>query len=111
MAKFICLLPGKELPDVKEDFRAAQKLEQYRLGEKALYLPRGFSWEYIPRSEIRRAEDSHRVISAGHCVTVREEKPAVDLVTDSGVFTLNLEKRSSAEAVLAALGNQKGDKT
>lgn len=111
MAKFTCLLPGKDLPDVKEDYRAARKLEQYRLGEKALYLPRGFSWEYIPRSEIRRAEDSHRVISAGHCVTVREEKPAVDLVTDSGVFTLNLEKRSSAETVLGALGNQKGDKT
>ena len=111
MAKFTCLLPGKELPDVKEDFRAARKLEQYRLGEKALYLPRGFSWEYIPRSEIRRAENTHRVISAGHCVTVREEKPAVDLVTDSGVFTLNLEKRSSAETVLGALGNQKGDKT
>lgn len=111
MAKFTCLLPGKDLPDVKEDYRAAQKLEQYRLGEKALYLPRGFSWEYIPRNEIRRAEDSHRVISAGHCVTVREEKPAVDLVTDSGVFTLNLEKRASAEAILAALGNQKGDKT
>ena len=111
MAKFTCLLPGKELPDVKEDFRAAQKLEQYRLGEKALYLPRGFSWEYIPRSEIRRAEGSRRVITAGHCVTVREEKPAVDLTTDRGVFTLNLEKRSSAETVLAALGNQKGDKT
>ena len=43
--KFISLLPGRELSDLKEDFRAAKKLEQYRLGEKAVYLPRGLSWE------------------------------------------------------------------
>ena len=102
--KFVCLLSGKELADAKEDFRAAKKLEQYRLGEKAVYLPRGLSWNYIPVSEIRRAEQTHRVISAGHCVTVREEKPAVDLETEQGVFTLNLEKPASAAAVLEALG-------
>ena len=105
--KFISLLPGRELSDLKEDFRAAKKLEQYRLGEKAVYLPRGLSWEYIPVSEIRKAERSHRVITAGHCVTVREEKPAVDLETEAGVFTLNLEKPDSAAAVLDALGGER----
>ena len=104
--KFVCLLSGKDLPDAKEDFRAAKKLEQYRLGEKAVYLPRGLSWNYIPVSEIRRAEQTHRVISAGHCVTVREEKPAVDLETEQGVFTLNLEKPASVAAVLEALGQK-----
>ena len=98
--KFISLLPGRELSDLKEDFRAAKKLEQYRLGEKAVY---------IPVSEIRRAERSRRVISAGHCVTVREEKPAVDLETEQGVFTLNLEKPASAAAVLEALGGERSE--
>ena len=46
------------------------------------------------------------MISAGHCVTVREEKPAVDLETEQGVFTLNLEKPASAAAVLEALGGE-----
>lgn len=107
--KFICLLPGREISELKEDFRTAKKLEQYRLGEKAVYLPRGLSWEYIPVREIRRAERSRRVISAGHCVTVREEKPAVDLETEQGVFTLNLEKPAGAAAVLEALGGERSE--
>ena len=108
MAKFICMIPGKEVAEPKEDFRNARRLEQYRLGEKAVYLPRGLSWEYIPVNEIRKAERSRRIISAGHCVTVREEKPAVDLETEQGVFTLNLEKPASAAAVLEALGAEGG---
>lgn len=104
MPKYSCLLPGKELPELKEDFRDGLRLEQYRLGKLALYLPRGFAWDYLPLREILRAEPSHRVISAGHCVTVREEKPAVDLVTESGCYTLNLEKPGSVETLLTALG-------
>ena len=106
MPKFTCLLSGKELPDLKEDFKNAQRLEQYRLGKLAVYLPRGFAWDYIPAELITKAERSHRIISAGHCVTVREEKPAVDLVTKTETFTLNLEKPASAEAVLQALGRK-----
>ena len=106
MPKFTCLLSGKELPDLKEDFKTAQRLEQYRLGKLAVYLPRGLAWDYIPVELITKAERSHRIISAGHCVTVREEKPAVDLVTKTETFTLNLEKPASAEAVLQALGRK-----
>ncbi len=108
MEKYNCLLPGKELSDLKEDFRAARRLEQYRLGEKALYLPRGLRWDYLPLGEIRSAGRTRRVISAGHCVTVREEKPAVDLETGGGTFTLNLEKNASAEALLQMLAREEG---
>lgn len=107
MARLICKIPGKELDGVKEDFRAARRVEQYRLGNLALYLPRGLSWEYIPLAEIRSGEKTRRVISAGHCVTVREEKPAVDLVTDAGSLTLNLEKPSSLPLILDALQTRK----
>ena len=103
MPRFTCLLPGRELTDPKEDFRAARKIEQYRLGALALYLPRGLSWEYIPLAAIRSANRARRVISAGHCVTVREEKPAVDLSTEAGDITLNLEKKNSMELVLDAI--------
>ena len=106
MEKFTCLLPGKELPDLKEDFRAAVKLEQYRLGKLALYLPRGLRWDYLPLAEIAAAEPSRRVISAGHCVTVREEKPAVDLRAGDKIFTLNLEKPASARLILETLAKR-----
>ena len=103
MPRFTCLLPGRELSDPKEDFRSARKIEQYRLGALALYLPRGLSWEYIPLDALDKAERSHRVISAGHCVTVREEKPALDLWAGEKGWTLNLEKPASARSLLDAL--------
>ena len=108
MPKLTCLIPGRELEDAKEDFRAAQKVEQYRLGTRALYLPRGLSWEYIPLEALDKVERSHRIISAGHCVTVREEKPAVDLTAGEKQFTLNLEKQASVRLILQAL---KGEET
>ena len=108
MPKLTCLIPGWEQEDLKEDFRAARKVEQYRLGARALYLPRGLSWEYIPLEAVDKAERSHRVISAGHCVTVREEKPAVDLNAGEKQFTLNLEKQASVQLILQAL---KGEET
>ena len=108
MAKFSCLLPGKELLELKEDFRDGFRIEQYRLGKLALYLPRGLSLEYIPLEALDKAERSHRVISAGHCVTVREEKPAVDLTAGEKQFTLNLEKQASVRLILQAL---KGEET
>jgi hypothetical protein len=110
MPKFTCLLPGKELPDLKEDFKNAQRLEQYRLGKLAVYLPRGLSWEYLPLTGITRAERSRRVITAGHCVTVREEKPAVDLWAGESCFTLNLERPASARIVLDALGRNEEER-
>ena len=103
MPRFTCLLPGRELTDPKEDFRAARKIEQYHLGALALYLPRGLSWEYLPLDAGTKAESCSRVVSAGHCVTVREEKPALDLWAGEKSWTLNLEKPASAQSLLDAL--------
>lgn len=94
------LIKGKTIENVKEDFRGAERVEQYRLGKAALYLPRGLQWDYVPYAAILRAERARRVISAGHCVTVREEKPAVDLFTEGETLTLNLEKQESAQRIL-----------
>ena len=106
MFKPNCLIPGKEIENPAEDFRGAQRIEQYRAGEKAIYLPEGLRWNYIPLSEIRSADEAHRVISAGHCVTVREERPALKLETSAGPMTLNLEKVESREKLLAVLGGK-----
>ncbi|MBR5094583.1 MAG: hypothetical protein IK095_05770 [Oscillospiraceae bacterium] len=97
------LLEGKTIENAAEDFRAARKVEQYRIGRAALYLPQGLRWGYIPYAEIQSAELSRRVISAGHCVTVREEKPAVDIKTAAGLTTLALERPESMQLVLDAV--------
>ena len=103
MFKPKCLIAGKELPNVEEDYRASVKVEQYRVGKEALYLPEGLRWNYLPLSEIRSAADSHRVISAGHCVTVREERPALQLETALGLMTLNLDRAESLPKLLQLL--------
>ena len=104
MAKFNSLIPGAEIENAAEDFRAAQKVEQYRVGREAVYLPAGFKWDYIPLSSIVSADGTHRSVTAGHCVTVTERKPAAALVTDAGSFTLNLDKGESVQKILDAIG-------
>lgn len=104
------LVKGIEVENVKEDLRSAERVEQYRLGRAALYLPRGYQWDYIPYEGILKAEPTHRTISAGHCVTVREEKPAVDLTTADGTVTLNLEKPASMQRILDAIPGREENK-
>lgn len=104
MAKYNSLIPGVELADAAEDFRSAVKVEQYRIGKNAVYIPAGFKWDYVPLCAVSAAEDSHRSVTAGHCVTVTERKPAVELVTETGIITLNLDKSESVQKILDAIG-------
>lgn len=104
MAKYTSLIPGVEIDNPAEDFKAAQKIEQYRLGKEALYFPAGFRWEYLPLSAIESVESSHRSVTAGHCVTVTERKPAVTFNTAAGSFQFNLERPANTQKVLEALG-------
>lgn len=97
------MLEGKEIPDVKEDFRTSAKIEQYRIGKEALYLPEGLRWKYLPYRAIRQADESFRVISAGHCVPVREKRPEIDLVIETGTVHLSLEKPESLRKLLDAI--------
>ena len=99
--EMVSLVEGKSIPNVKDDFRNAKRVEQYRISETALYLPEGFRWNYIPLTEIQKAEESFRVISAGHCVPVREKRPELDLTTSTGKIHLQLEKQESLQTVLS----------
>ena len=48
--KSLCL--DIQLPDAKEDFRAAARVAQYRVSHKAFYLPAFPGWAYVPLSEL-----------------------------------------------------------
>ena len=103
MAVLNCIIKGKEIENVKEDFRNSERVEQFRIGSSALYLPEGLRWKYIPFGEIQNAEESFRVISAGHCVPVREKRPELDISTSAGVFHVSLEKKESMTKILEAI--------
>ena len=105
MPRLTCMLKDSEIENVKEDFRTARRVEQYRIGKAALYLPAGLRWNYVPLSAIRTAEDSFRVISGGHCVPVREKRPEMDLeLSDGSTVHLQLEKEESMQKLLAGMG-------
>ena len=97
------LIPGISIPDARKDLRGAEKIEQYRLGNEAVYIPAGLKWKYIPRSSIQSASSSHRTVSAGHCVTVEVKTPSLEIVTSAGSFDLHMEKTASLERFLECL--------
>ena len=103
MAKFRPLIENCVIDDPTVDFSKAQKVEQYRVGALALYIPAGFKWDYLPFSAVDNAEESHRNISSGKCVSVTEKKPVVDLNTTTGVIKINLEKPDSVGKILDAI--------
>jgi len=104
MAKFRPLIENQCIDDPAEDFRKAQKVEQYRVGELAIYIPAGFKWDYLPFQAIEAIEESHRNISSGKCVSVTERKPMLELNTAAGTIKLNLEKSESMRKILSASG-------
>ena len=97
------LILGETVSNGKVDLRKAEKIEQYRLGNEAVYIPAGLKWNYIPISRIQQASPSHRTVSAGHCVTVEVKTPALEIITSSGSFELHFEKQESLERILNAL--------
>ena len=98
-----CMLDGQEIENVKEDFREARRIEQYRVSKAALYIPEGMRWNYIPLSAISQVDESFRVISAGHCVPVREKRPEIDLMTEAGKVHISLEKQESMQKLMEIL--------
>ena len=106
MAEPKSMLEGYQIEDVKDDFRSAQRIEQYRISEKALYIPEGLRWKYLPLDGVKQVEESFRVISAGHCVPIREKRPEIDLVTETGTTVhISLEKQESMQKLLDVIRN------
>ena len=107
MAKFSCVLPGAEMAAPEEDFRSARRVEQYRVSDKALYIPAGLRWTYLPPAQVTEAEESHRSVTAGKCVAVTEKRPSLLLKTGAETVQVNLEKTESRDLILAAVRKAK----
>ena len=94
------LINGKSIADPAADLRSASRIEQYRVSSQAIYIPSGLRWTYIPLAEGRGIEESHRVVSAGKCVSVVEHRPVLEVRTDQESFKMNLEKDASIQTLL-----------
>ncbi len=85
-AKSVLAHPGKDL-------RTGRSIEQYRVSENALYIPvQGFSWKYLPLSEIRGVISGHIVEEgASKLMPYSKEKPILRVIHEGGVEVLELE--------------------
>ncbi len=107
MAAPTSLVEGKSIEAPAEDLRSAQRVEQYRVSGRALYIPAGFRWNYIPFCAILEAEESHHSLTAGKCVAVTERRPTLSVKTEGGDFMLPLEKAESLKKLLALIRGER----
>lgn len=103
MFKPKCLIAEKEIPNIQEDFRSAQRIEQYRVGKVAFYSPEGLRWNYIPIPEIQKAEEGIRVLPGGHCNPFRAKKPELEIITAKEQFSFPLDRPENLKKILSAL--------
>lgn len=97
--KFTPVIQGAVLDDPGADFRTSRTVEQYRVGNRALYIPDGFfRWQYIPKSEI------HAVIRTTVTQTGQSriapysvQRPMVRVMYHDGFRCLDMEHARNAE--------------
>ena len=99
------VLPEFAIEDPGKDFRGSRVIEQYHLGERALYIPdKGFSWRYIPLDKIRgvipgrESRDEDSAMGGYHI-----ELPTVRVIYGSGAEVLTVENKRAAEELFALL--------
>ena len=77
------LLPSGGLQNeqsIIEDFKKSKRVEKYRIGEKAVYIPAGFSWKYLLKEDIQLVRKGKWLIQSENGVApFSMEAPALRL--------------------------------
>lgn len=96
--KYNSLISETRIEDPEKDFKDGQKLSRYVFGERALYIPKGFSWDYIPYSAITRVESRTQNYAAkGCCGSGVEKLPVLLIEYASGKQVLQCDSPEDAE--------------
>ena len=91
---------------LKEDFKKSVRVEKFRIGEKAVYVPAGFSWKYLLKKDIDKVIKGKWLIQSENGIAPwAQEAPAIRLRHRSGEEILELEKEKSAQKALELLGH------
>ena len=90
--------------ELREDFRNSIRVEKFRIGEKAVYIPAGFSWKYLLKEDILSVRECKWLIRSENGVAPwAMEAPALRLAHPGGETILELEKEKSAQKALAKI--------
>lgn len=97
------MVPGVELPDVKEDYRTARRAGQYKASERALYRADNTYLPYSAITEIRRDKSSVHV--TGCCAGgVFVERIVVTTAAGKTAFLFDSVKTADLVAALCRAG-------
>ncbi len=90
--------------DLKGDFKNSVRVEKFRIGEKAVYIPAGFSWKYLLKEDILSVRKCKWLIRSENGVAPwAMEAPALRLAHAGGETILELEKEKNAQKALALI--------
>ena len=98
---------NRKLEEAQEDCKAARRIDRYRVGEKALYLPYGFGWKYILKEDIIDVETSHANIRQKGCMATPLRIPAAVVTTKFGAEKLVFDRVKSLDLLVEALTGRK----
>lgn len=98
------------LEDAAADYRAAQKVEQYRVGNEALYISGLPNNRYLPFAALSRVLAKDTSISPGGCCGTQLPMVCLRLTYD-GEFSQNFlfESWTSVNKVLEKIGGRRPD--
>ena len=101
------LIPSDEAPKedfLKEDFKKSLRVEKFRIGKKAVYIPAGFFWKYLLKEDIRLVIKGRWLIQSDNGIApFSMEAPALRLAHAGGETILELEKEKNAQKALALI--------
>ena len=115
MGKFIPYDENFTIANPEADYKTAEKIDKYRIGTEAFYMPAGFKEQYIPLGIIEHAEARSRIYSANTCTGGAGMNVPVLVLTIGGKKEIlqfgKLDKARLAEALLSAGGVDVGGTT
>jgi len=95
------LKPGRTVTDPKSDYKSAVKVEQYRVSDNAVYLPRN---EYIPLDAVEKVQLRNGMMSTKGCCGL--SIPVFNVILFYGAIRpkgLMCEKEASAEKIISLI--------
>lgn len=98
------LLPDAVIDDPRADLRKAVTIEQYKAGEKAVYFPDGFNWDYLPYRELKAVIRAKSLDSTDRwLVKYAVEKPSIRLLYRDSFKIMIMDKNRNADTLAGLL--------
>ncbi len=98
------LLADAKIENPRADLKRAVTIEQYKVGNEAVFFPDGFNWQYLPYREIKAVIRAKSLDSTDRwLVKYAVEKPSIRLLFRDSFKILILERDRNADTLASVL--------